>query len=326
MRSHDPSLPLVSIVTPAYNEEKYLSECIEGVLAQTYTNWDYTIVNNCSKDRTLELAQEYATKDPRVRVITNDALIPAIANHNTAFQQISPASRYCKMVLADDWMFPECLERMIAVMEKHSSVGIVGAYGMQERWVLWTGLPYPSEFVSGREICRQRLMGEPYVFGSPTSVLYRSDLVRSRNPFYNESNVQADSEACFELLKECDFGFVHQVLTFSRDHRPEARLAASWDLNTAAAGTLHELITYGPVYLTQAEYEACWKATISKYYDFLTTSLLQRRHREFWDYHKSKLEENCVKFQYSRLAYSVGKRILRRLRIRSNPLARQWGL
>ena len=220
------TLPLVSIVTPAYNEEKYLSKCIESVLAQTYSNWDYTIVNNCSTDRTLAIAQEYAAKDLRIRVTTNDTFIPAIANLNTAFRRISPASKYCKMVLADDWMFPECLERMVAVMEEHPSVGIVGAYGMQERLVLWTGLPYPSDIVSGREICRQRLLGGPYVFGSPTSVLFRSDLVRSRDPFYNESNVQADSEACFELLKDCDFGFVHQVLTFSRDHRPKSRLGS----------------------------------------------------------------------------------------------------
>ena len=132
------TLPLVSIVTPAYNEEKYLSTCIESVLAQTYSNWDYTIVNNCSTDRTLAIAQEYAAKDPRIRVITNNTFIPAIANLNTAFRQISPASKYCKMVLADDWMFPECLERMVAVMEEHPSrwncwclwdAGAVGALG-----------------------------------------------------------------------------------------------------------------------------------------------------------------------------------------------------
>ena len=321
------TLPLVSIVTPAYNEEKYLSTCIESVLAQTYSNWDYTIVNNCSADRTLAIAQEYAAKDLRLRVTTNDTFIPAIANLNRAFRRISPVSKYCKMVLADDWMFPECLERMVAVMEEHPSVGIVGAYGMQERLVLWTGLPYPSDIVSGRGICRQRLLGGPYVFGSPTSVLFRSDLVRSRDPFYNESNVQADSEACFELLKDCDFGFVHQVLTFSRDHRPGSRLEASRELNTAAPGMLHELVAYGPYYLSPEEYAACLKATVSKYYDFLAWSLLQRRRREFWDYHKKKLKEEGIEFRYTRLAYLLCKRVLRRFRFAPNrSQSRQWGL
>jgi glycosyltransferase involved in cell wall biosynthesis len=321
------TLPLVSIVTPAYNEENYLSECIGSIKAQTYPNWDYTIVNNCSKDRTLAIAQEHAASDCRIRVTTNETFIPAIANLNTAFRQISDTSKYCKMVLADDWMFPECLERMVNVMEEHPSVGIVSAYGMQERAVLWIGLPYPSTVVPGREVCRQRLLGGPYVFGSPTSVLFRSDLVRSRDPFYNESNVQADSAACFELLKNCDFGFVHQVLTFSRDHRPGSRVQASLRLNTAAVGTLHELIEYGPYYLTQEEYESCLRTTLSKYYDFLTSSFLQRKPREFWVYHKSKLNEDGIKLSYSRVAYELGKRALRRFRFtpRANQVPR-WGL
>jgi len=327
MTANGPLHPLISIVTPAYNEENYLSQCVESVLAQTYSSWEYTIVNNCSTDRTLAIAREFAARDSRIRVISNTALLPALANLNTAFRQISPASKYCKMVLADDWMFPECLERMAAVMEKHSSVGIVGAYGMQEQWVLWEGLRYPSEMVSGREACRQRLLGGPYVFGSPTSVLYRADLVRNRDPFYNESNVQADSEACFELLKTCDFGFVHQILTFSRDHRPEARLDVSRDLNTAAAGFLHELVRYGPFYLTPEEYQLCLSSTLSKYYDFLAANVLVRWDRRFWDYHKQKMKEEGIEFRYSRLAYSLVLKVLRRFRMR--PLGSrtlQWGL
>jgi glycosyltransferase involved in cell wall biosynthesis len=321
------TLPLVSIVTPAYNEENYLSECIKSVEAQTYSNWDYTIVNNCSTDRTLEIAQEHAAKDVRIHVTTNDTFIPALANLNTAFRRISPASKYCKMVLADDWIFPECLERMVALMEKHPSVGIVGAYGMQKQWVLWTGLHYPSDVVAGREICRQRLLGGPYVFGSPTSVLFRSDLVKSHDPFYNEQNVQADSEACFELLKNCDFGFVHQILTFSRDDRPGARLEASRELNTAAPGILHELVAFGPYYLTPEEYTACLKSLVSKYYNFLTTSFLQRRHKDFWDYHKTKLKEEGIEFSYMWLAYLLVRRFLGGFRlVRRARRTCLWGL
>ena len=55
--------PLVSIVTPVYNGEAYLEECIESVLAQTYTHWEYIIVNNCSTDNTLDIARRYESKD-----------------------------------------------------------------------------------------------------------------------------------------------------------------------------------------------------------------------------------------------------------------------
>src|SRR5215470_7570143 len=113
------SQPLVSVVTPVYNGEKYLAECIESVLAQTYVNWEYIIINNCSKDRTLEIAQYYARIDRRIRVHNNETFIGMIENHNIAFQQISPTSSYCKMVHADDWLFPECIMQMVKVAEAH---------------------------------------------------------------------------------------------------------------------------------------------------------------------------------------------------------------
>src|SRR5579872_7007531 len=106
-------LPLVSIVTPVYNGEAYLEECIESVLAQTYTNFEYIIVNNCSKDRTGEIAERYALKDPRIRVFHNDKLLPVIANHNHAFSLMSPGSKYCKVVSGDDLIFPDCVMKMV---------------------------------------------------------------------------------------------------------------------------------------------------------------------------------------------------------------------
>ena len=101
--------PLVSMVTPVYNNEEYLVECIESVLAQTYQNWDYTIVNNCSTDKTGEIARRYAAKDPRIKVYDSQQFLRAVPNHNLALRQISARSKYCKIVFADDWIFPRCL-------------------------------------------------------------------------------------------------------------------------------------------------------------------------------------------------------------------------
>lgn len=306
--------PLISIVTPAYNEEQHLSECIESVLAQTYRNWEHVIVNNCSTDKTLSIASAYAAKDSRIRVYDEREFVPAVTNFNRALRYISSESKYCKMVLADDWIFPECLERMADIMEQYPSVGIVGAYGLVNRLVFWTGLPYPSPCSSGREICRERLLGGPYLFGSPTSLMFRADLVRDERSFFNESNIHADSEVCFRLLGSSDFGFVHQVLTFSRDYRSGSILEASRELNTAAAAFLHELTVYGPRYLTQVEYAAVSKDFLSKYYDLLASRFLQGRPRSFWAYHREKLRGDGIELSYARLAYAVVRRILYRFR------------
>src|SRR5258708_13357028 len=81
--------PLVSIVTPVYNGEQYLSECIESVLSQTYTHWDYVIVNNCSTDRTPDIAREYAARDARIRIHSNETFLRVIENYNIAGRHAS---------------------------------------------------------------------------------------------------------------------------------------------------------------------------------------------------------------------------------------------
>src|SRR6516225_4000264 len=120
--------PFVSILTPVYNGQEFLRECIESILNQTYRNYEYIIVDNSSTDGTPGIIERYARADKRIRVYRNEKLLDIIANHNKAFSLISPTAKYCKVVSADDWLFPECLTRMTSVAEAHPSIGIVGSY------------------------------------------------------------------------------------------------------------------------------------------------------------------------------------------------------
>ncbi len=297
-----PPQPLVSVVTPVYNGEEFLSECIESVLAQTYQNWEYTIVDNCSADGTPEIARYYAAKDSRIRLYQNTEFLRAIPNHNNALRQISPDSKYCKVVFGDDWIFPECLGQMVAVAEEHPSIGLVSAFALEGNKIAWTGLPYPSRLVAGRQICRLHFLEHLYVFGSATTVLYRSDLVRARDPFYNENNIHADTEVCFDLMRTSDFGFVHQVLTCTRV-RERSLTAMSNHLQTPFSGTLYALSAYGPEYLGKEEFEFCWNELLTSYYDFLAKSILKGgRDKNFWSFHKSKLNELGGGYSRVRLA------------------------
>lgn len=294
------SQPLVSVVTPVYNGAEYLAECIESVLAQTYENWDYIIVNNCSTDGTAEIARRYAARDSRIHVLENRQFLAVTPNHNEALRQISPESKYCKMVFADDWLFPECIEQMVALAEAHPTVGIVCAYGLRGREVLWTGLPYPSTVVAGRDVCRQRLFDGPYVFGTGTSHLLRSDLVRARQDFYDATNPHCDSEACFRILQTCDFGFIHQVLSYTREPNAGSATTFAYELHALEAMTLYELITYGPVFLTPEEFALCMKKKSAEYYNFLAQSVLEGD--KSWEFQKRKLNEFGMKLDRTRLA------------------------
>jgi glycosyltransferase involved in cell wall biosynthesis len=308
--------PLVSIVTPVYNNAEYISECIESVLAQTYENWNYTIVNNCSTDGSGDIARQYAAKDSRVRVINNDRFLKVVPNHNHALRQISPDSKFCKMVFADDWIFPRCIEEMVSAAEENPRIGMVGAYSLEsglnestgKGFVAWTGLPYPSRGTAGTEICRRTFLEGISVFGTANSVLYRSDLVRKRTDFFNEGNFHADFEAAVSLLKDSDFGFVHQVLTFTR-LREGSLITMAVDMQMDFGCKLQTLAAHGRDFLNEEEYKECVEQLLAKYYNFLAVSLMRGRCEErFWSFHKQKLEE-AVGFSRTRLAMAVLARI-----------------
>jgi len=292
---------LVSVVTPVWNGEKYLRQCIESVLAQTYANWEYIIVNNCSTDATLEIAEGYAAADPRIRVVTNERFVSLIQNHNNACRQISPVSKYCKVVAADDWIYPECLEKMVALAEAHPTIAIVQAYRLRGNRVAGDGVPYSSTFIRGRDACRLWLLHRPSIFGAPTGLMYRSDIVRSRHAFYDESNLAAaDNDVCLEFLGDNDYGFVHQVLSFQRMRR------ASWGgelqyFQTSSSTFLAELVRYGPRDLTEGELDRAIRDHLAHYYAQLGGVALRGRGRRFWRFQRRQLAALGYPMRYSRV-------------------------
>lgn len=289
--------PFVSVVTPVYNGEKFLEECIESVLAQTYKNWEYIIVNNCSTDNSLEIAEQYVKKDERIRICNNTDFLTSLQNFNHSLQKISSTSKYCKIVHADDWIFPECLEQMVKVAEKHSSVGIVGSYRLVGTHVESDGLPYSRTVIPGVEMVRMNLLDGPYTFGSPSALLIRSDLIRARDKFYNELHPGADTEVCCELLQECAFGFVHQVLSFSRVHEGSVSSSIS-GINMRIANNFYSFVKYGPRVLTEDEFHTAQRKRLSRYYLFLGSRITRFRDRAFWDYHKEWFKRLGFRFSW----------------------------
>jgi glycosyltransferase involved in cell wall biosynthesis len=285
-----PLPPLASVVTPVYNGADTLAQCIESVLAQTYRNWEYIVVDNCSTDATPRIIEQYVRREPRIRAFRNERLVSAMENHQIAFGHLAAGSRYCKIVHADDWIFPECLERMVGLAEANPSVAMVSAYRLEDEYVTLDGLPYPSDVVSGREICRLALLGKVYVFGTPTSLLLRSEMIRSRKPFYDEATYPRhwDTAACYEVLRGRDLGFVHQVLTFTR-RSGAVRTGVSQRLGSSLPEHLAILKQYGPDNLAEEECRRRLRDLVRSYYRFLGASVFRRPGREFWAYHRGQL-------------------------------------
>ena len=275
--------PLVSVLTPVYNGAGHLQECIESVLAQSYPHWEYTIVNNCSTDDSLKIAQDYAAREPRIRVVNNDRVLSKVANHNRALLEMGLDAKYCKFVFADDWLYPGCIEDMVRLAEHEPSIGLVGAYTTDGEAVLWPGPRYPSGRVPGRSVCRSILLGGPYLLGSMTSLLVRSDLLRRRNVF-DEQNPYRKMAACFEILRTADYGYIHQVLSY---RRPRER--AVEDFDDCILGRVCVLRKYGRMFLTDDEYHQRWQTLSREYHQVLAQNMLRIRPRQYWKHHMETL-------------------------------------
>lgn len=265
--------PLISVVTPFFNTARFLPECIESVLNQRYRNFEYLLVDNQSTDGGGEIALDYAKRDARIRVVRTPQLLTQANNYNFSLKQISQDSRYCKIVQADDWIFDRCLADMADILDKHSSVGVVASYRLAGKQVLGTGV-YPTTVVmSGRDACRLHLLEGICMFGSPTTVMYRSELVRARPEFFVPAYLHDDTERVFELLAQTDFALVHQVLSYSRVSADSISGAAS--RFTPDALDLYIVATrHGQNFLDAREYDITVKRARAWVYGAMARALL----------------------------------------------------
>jgi glycosyltransferase involved in cell wall biosynthesis len=313
--------PLVSVVTPVHNTAAYLAECIESVLAQTYRNYEYVVLDNCSTDGSLDIAKRYAARDSRIRVERTPELLGQVANYNRALELIDGRSRYCKIAQADDWLYSECLADMVAAAETDPGIALVSSYQMAGERIRGQGLPVQgrdalSTVLPGSEACRRYLLSNQYLFGSPTSVLYRSDVIRERVPFYPSASYHEDSEICFEILKTRKFAFVHKVLSYSRVDN----VSLSTVVQEYAPDALHAFIVlhkYGPHYLSEDEYAARVREVTEEIYTVLSYRLLEKDTRRLWEYHRRGFEIAGQNLSFRRLWQT---RMARAFWLLGNPL------
>src|SRR2546430_244207 len=115
--------PLVSVVTPVYTGAKSWRGGRASLIAQSYVTWRGTLVNNRSRDDSLEIALHYASLDSRITVHNNAEFLPIIDNLNRAYALIDRDCIYCKPLMADDWLYPECIATMVSCALAQPSIG-----------------------------------------------------------------------------------------------------------------------------------------------------------------------------------------------------------
>jgi glycosyltransferase involved in cell wall biosynthesis len=302
--------PFVSVVTPVYNDAPYLEECIRSVLTQDHQNFEYIICDNHSTDGSGEIAADFAARDPRIRVVSPPEFSPQAKNFNFALREISHASKYCKMLLSDDWMYPQCIRQMVEVAESDPRIVLVSAYRLIGDQPDCFGVPPEQSTFPGVEPCRWQLLGTAYPFGSQSTVMYSAEAVRRRAPsFFPENRFFMDVDIALRILRDGDFGFVHQVLTFSR-YQPETVTDTASHFNSWPL--LHYLMVeqYGRDYLGADEFDKRQREVTAEMYRGLGEQWLKDRVRRepkkgFWEFQRQHLGDIGVELRRPLLVRGV---------------------
>ena len=248
-------IPLVSICIPTYNGASYLKPCLDSALAQTFPDFEVLIVDDQSNDQSYQIAQAYATRDARIRVVRNKHNLGLVGNWNQCV--LLARGEWIKFLFQDDILEPNCVERLLAVCGPNTSMvvckrniifeddskelketflRIIQRYDMDKI--------FPGEMaISSEKFCKavlNNLLGN--FVGEPTAVLLHRS-VFNRFGFFNPHLIQiCDLEYWIRVGSHTGLTYVPEVFAHFRMHSKGTTIS-----NTTSRGFrmyLDELVCY----------------------------------------------------------------------------------
>lgn len=199
--------PLVSVLMTAYNRASCIGNAIESVLANTYPNFELIIVDDCSTDDTLAIAQQYASKDTRIRVYKNEINLGDYPNRNKAASYAK--GKYLKYCDSDEELYSFCLDFMVDSMEAYPE----GALGLSHIHDV-RRLPY---MVSSEEAYQWHYFKKDFFHNAPTSTIIRRAEFEKEGGFGNIRH-RGDYDLWLRLAAKYPVVRVPAFLTWNFDH------------------------------------------------------------------------------------------------------------
>lgn len=171
--------PLVSIIVPCYNAEKFIEDCVNSLMNQTYANWECILIDDGSKDKTLELIKEFESQNPRICVFTQENLGPSAARNKGIDNAIG---EFIFFLDADDILINNAISTLVSSYNNNDI--IIGATmtfsSLNEKITKGSYLYYPKEgnvsFKNEKHEVLIRTM-ESGITPVPHNKLYRKDFI-----------------------------------------------------------------------------------------------------------------------------------------------------
>lgn len=207
--------PLISVVMPVYNRERYLKESIESILNQTFTDFEFIIVDDQSTDSSWQIIQEYAAKDSRIVAIKNTGKKGCYPARNCGHRLAK--GKYIAVMDSDDISLPQRLQTQFDFMEQNPDIDICGS------WMKSFGTEEKLTQTLGKHEEIRDLM-----FFS-CAVPHQTAIYRTTNQklFYSEDYASAqDYELFCRKMNEFKFANIPEVLLLYRVHGNQISTAA----------------------------------------------------------------------------------------------------
>ncbi len=185
--------PYVTVLMPVYNGEKYLKEAIDSILNQTFTDFEFLIVNDSSIDRSVNIIESY--KDSRIHLVHNKVRrgLPIALNRGIDLAR----GNYIARMDCDDISLPDRLAKQVNFMDTHPQIGVAGT------WIEHFGANHAIiKFATDPEVIRCSLLFGNYHLAHPT-IIMRKAYIKANNLYYNPSLKYSQYTEDTELWNRC---------------------------------------------------------------------------------------------------------------------------
>jgi glycosyltransferase involved in cell wall biosynthesis len=206
--------PKVTVFMPVYNGETHLRDCINSILRQTYTDFEYLIIDDGSTDASVEVVGYFS--DPRIRLIQNAKNMGIARTRNRGFELAQ--GEYVAFVDCDDICAPDRLEMQVQFMDIHPKVGFCGTWvqDIDEEGKLINGKlrTFP---INNRKI-REELLWGPSLWNP--SLIMRKSVIEQYSLYHNPKYIVAsDYDLWIRASRVTQFANLPKVLYYYRSHR-----------------------------------------------------------------------------------------------------------
>ena len=209
------TVPQVSLVMSVFNGQPYLGAAVDSILAQTWRDFEFIVIDDGSTDDSGSLLRRYAESDARVVIITNERNLGLTPSLNLGLRRARGA--YMARQDADDLSSPERLACQVAFLDAHPTVGVVGTLSqvIDAEGQVVEGTNYHSALIGNLELKEQLLHDNPICHGS---VLMRRELVIAVGGYDETIETTQDYDLWLRLAEVTEFANLEAVLYYYRVH------------------------------------------------------------------------------------------------------------